>query len=205
MRLAIAMVCLLGCSSTKAESTASAVTGSSSAPIAAPTSDKLSKEDALFLTQEVYKASERVGWNCSWSGPTKESENLLTFLAFEEPVSKCAAALQSAGLARLGDCKKKGCSGGCCNQEIATTEKSKFDQSMGGFLFNCGSFTIHSVVTITTTGAEAKARIERELVPNKELIAKLGDCNLDHPPFKKHEVDAVFVRDDDGTWHYKKR
>jgi len=171
------------------------VIGSSDAKVVAPTGP-LSKEDAQKLVQADYSDTTAANMKCWWAGAQKKSDR--EWWVFMDDM-KCAHALESAGLLKIGKCAAEGCPGGCCNTSVLATGQGDF-YTDGYLYFPCGSFKVGAVTSVATDGNKATIKYGREFIPDTSLLSSVADCKIDKPEMGKAEKVRYAQRDDAGAW-----
>lgn len=162
---------------------------------------KLSKDDAhAVLKSSYYDKDDSI--YCAWTEYLQKPELVDGKYSYETggETRRCVEALQEHAHALSGARCMLFTDQPCEKMVFNIREETKAEVSRGKLLFACGKKQLGSIVSIATEGRSATVKYERLVTIDKELIGRLGACQLDVPKEGLQERSAKFTKDDDGKW-----
>jgi hypothetical protein len=172
---------------------------STSEPVVAQPSGNLTKENAKKLIDADY-AKDGPTNRCWIDNLMAKSDTKVALPAYEKIDANCVEQLSAEGIVTLGECLDKASTGQCFQQVVNPGPKAKNDGVKNqAIAFDCGTFEVFDVTSVTTEGNKAKATFEREFKPGP-VLSKLTDCKIGKPEVGRAKKEWNFERDDAGNW-----
>lgn len=107
----------------------------------------------------------------------------------------CLGQLVSAGLATRGDCADPRL---CLERIVTPTPAARIERNM--LSFPCGRVALASISGISTTGANATFRYDRDVTLDPAVMASVAECRVDVAAAGRATRERTARRDDAGHW-----
>ena len=172
-------------------------------PTSACSSKKLTKEKAAELIEASYANRADQGNSCTLKNVDRSRPTALSMPEFDNLTRGCLAQLAKAKMITKGVCVDPAQFGGCYKWEVAAGPSAK-QTERGQITFECGTFKLLEVESVTTKDAKASVTFRREFIPNEAVLTAIESCQVDVPERGRLSRTWDFERDDDGAWRIAK-